>query len=159
MQLKDTGKTPAEIKALIGKYMIETYERYDFICDRAEGMYLYDEKGEKYLDFYGGIAVNSTGSRNPAVVAAAKGQLDAVIHTFNYPYTVPQALLAEKICTLLGYDKIFYQNSGTEANEAMIKMARKYGIEKYGPERYHIVTAKNSFHGRTFGSLSATGQP
>jgi acetylornithine/N-succinyldiaminopimelate aminotransferase len=159
MKLKDTGKSAADIKALIRKYLIETYERYDFICERAEGVYLYDEKGEAYLDFYGGIAVNSAGNRNPRVVAAAKEQLDDVIHTFNYPYLIPQALLAEKICTTLGYDKIFYQNSGTEANEAMIKMARKYGIETYGPERYHIISAKDSFHGRTLGSLSATGQP
>jgi acetylornithine/N-succinyldiaminopimelate aminotransferase len=159
MKLKDAGKSADDIRALVKKYMIETYERYDFICERAEGMYMYDEKGESYLDFYGGIAVNSTGSRNPKVVAAAKEQLDSVIHTFNYPYTIPQALLAEKICTALGFDKIFYQNSGTEANEAMIKMARKYGIETYGPKRYHIVSAKNSFHGRTFGALSATGQP
>jgi acetylornithine/N-succinyldiaminopimelate aminotransferase len=122
-------------------------------------MYLYDENGGAYLDFYGGIAVNSAGNRNPRVVTAAKNQLDDVIHTFNYPYTIPQALLAEKICTVLGYDKIFYQNSGTEANEAMIKMARKFGVENYGPDRYHIITAKNSFHGRSFGSLSATGQP
>jgi acetylornithine/N-succinyldiaminopimelate aminotransferase len=159
MKLKDTGKSAADIKALISKYMIETYERYDFLCERAEGIYLYDEKGQAYLDFYGGIAVNSAGSRNPRVVAAAKDQLDDVIHTFNYPYLIPQALLAEKICTVLGYEKIFYQNSGAEANEAMIKMARKYGIEKYGPGRYHIITAKESFHGRTFGALSATGQP
>ena len=76
-----------------------------------------------------------------------------------YLYDVPQALLAEKICTTIGMDKIFYQNSGTEANEAMIKMARKYGVETYGPHKYHIVTAANSFHGRTFGSMSATGQP
>ena len=68
------------------------------------------------------------------------------MHTFNYPYTIPQALLAEKVCETIGMDKIFYQNSGTEANEAMIKMARKYGIEKYGPNRYHIVTAKMGFH-------------
>ena len=81
------------------------------------------------------------------------------MHTFNYPYTIPQALLAEKVCTTIGMDKIFYQNSGTEANEAMIKMARKYGIEHYGPNRYHIVTAKMGFHGRTFGAMSATGQP
>ncbi|MFP3043899.1 acetylornithine/succinylornithine family transaminase [Treponema primitia] len=159
MKLKDTGKSADDIRALVKKYMIETYERYDFICEKAEGMYMYNEKGEAYLDFYGGIAVNSTGSRNPKVVAAAKEQLDAVIHTFNYPYTIPQAILAEKICTTLGYDKIFYQNSGAEANEAMIKMARKYGIETYGPNRYHIITAKESFHGRTFGALSATGQP
>ncbi|GHV67508.1 acetylornithine aminotransferase [Spirochaetia bacterium] len=159
MKLKDVKKSPDEIRALVKKYMVETYERYDFICERAEGMYLYDEKGNGYLDFYGGIAVNSTGSRNPKVVAAAKEQLDDVIHTFNYPYTIPQALLAEKICTTLGFDKIFYQNSGTEANEAMIKMARKYGIENFGPDHYHIVSAKDSFHGRSFGSLSATGQP
>ena len=81
------------------------------------------------------------------------------MHTFNYPYTIPQALLAEKVCETIGMDKIFYQNSGTEANEAMIKMARKYGIEKYGPNHYHIVTAKMGFHGRTFGAMSATGQP
>lgn len=81
------------------------------------------------------------------------------MHTFNYPYTIPQALLAEKVCTAIGMDKIFYQNSGTEANEAMIKMARKYGVEKYGPEKYNIVTAKDGFHGRTYGSMSATGQP
>jgi acetylornithine/N-succinyldiaminopimelate aminotransferase len=159
MKLKEIGKSADDIRALVKKYMIETYERYDFICERAEGMYLYDEQGNGYLDFYGGIAVNSTGSRNPKVVAAAKDQLDDVIHTFNYPYTIPQALLAEKICTTLGYEKIFYQNSGTEANEAMIKMARKYGAETYGPARYHIISAKESFHGRTFGSLSATGQP
>ena len=159
MKLKDTGRTAAEIKGLTKKYLIETYERYDFICERAEGVYLYDETGEAYLDFYGGIAVNSAGNRNAKVVAAAKEQLDDVIHTFNYPYLIPQALLAEKICTTLGYEKIFYQNSGAEANEAMIKMARKYGIETYGPNRYHIITAKESFHGRTFGALSATGQP
>jgi acetylornithine/N-succinyldiaminopimelate aminotransferase len=92
-------------------------------------------------------------------VAAAKDQLDDVIHTFNYPYLIPQALLAEKICNALEFEKIFYQNSGAEANEAMIKMARKYGIEKYGPNHYHIISAKDSFHGRTFGALSATGQP
>lgn len=81
------------------------------------------------------------------------------MHTFNYPYTIPQALLAEKVCTTIGMDKIFYQNSGAEANEAMIKMARKYGVEKYGPHKYNIVTAKMGFHGRTFGAMSATGQP
>ena len=122
-------------------------------------MYLYDENGTPYLDFYAGIAVNNAGSRNPKVVAAVKDQVDDIMHTFNYPYTIPQALLAEKVCKTIGMDKIFYQNSGTEANEAMIKMARKYGIEKYGPNRYHIVTAKDGFHGRTFGAMSATGQP
>ena len=86
-------------------------------------------------------------------------QARTLMQTFNYPYTIPQALLAEKVCQTIGMDKIFYQNSGAEANEAMIKMARKYGIETYGPNRYHIVTAKMGFHGRTFGAMSATGQP
>ena len=158
-ELKDTGLTAQDIKDKVKKYMIETYERFDFIAETAEGMYLYDENGTPYLDFYAGIAVNNAGSRNPKVVAAVKDQVDDIMHTFNYPYTIPQALLAEKVCKTIGMDKIFYQNSGTEANEAMIKMARKYGIEKYGPNRYHIVTAKDGFHGRTFGAMSATGQP
>jgi acetylornithine/N-succinyldiaminopimelate aminotransferase len=159
VRLKEYGKSAQDVKALVHKYMIETYERYDFVCERAKGMYLYDEKGNAYLDFYGGIAVNGAGNCNEKVVAAVRDQVGDVIHTFNYPYTLPQALLAEKICTTLGFDKIYYQNSGTEANEAMIKMARKYGVEKYGPNKYHIITAKGGFHGRTYGSLSATGQP
>ncbi len=159
MRLKDLNLTAQDIKDKVNKYMIETYERFDFLAETAKDMYLYDENGTPYLDFYAGIAVNNAGSCNEKVVAAIKDQADDIIHTFNYPYTIPQALLAEKVCTLIGMDKIFYQNSGTEANEAMIKMARKYGVEKYGPNRYHIVTAKMSFHGRTFGAMSATGQP
>ncbi|KPU43522.1 acetylornithine aminotransferase [Oxobacter pfennigii] len=159
MKLQDWGLTAEDIKALAGKYMIDTYERFDFVCVTARGMYLYDEKGDAYLDFYGGIAVNSTGNCNEKVVAAVKDQVEDVIHTFNYPYTIPQVLLAQKICETIGMDKIFFQSTGTEANEAMIKMARKFGVEKYGPHKYHIITAKNSFHGRTYGSLAATGQP
>ncbi|NCB90962.1 MAG: acetylornithine/succinylornithine family transaminase [Clostridia bacterium] len=159
MKLKDTGLTGEQIKGLVNKYMIETYERFDFLAETAKDMYMYDANGDAYLDFYAGIAVNSTGNCNEKVVAAVQEQAAELMQTFNYPYTIPQALLAEKICTTIGMDKIFYQNSGTEANEAMIKMARKYGVEKYGPEKYEIITAKSSFHGRTFGSMSATGQP
>ena len=133
MRLADTGLTAQDIKDKVKKYMIETYERMDFLCETAKDQYMYDENGEKYLDFYAGIAVNSAGSCNDKVVAAVIDQTKDVMHTFNYPYTIPQALLAEKVCTTIGMDKIFFQNSGTEANEAMIKMARKYGIEKYGP--------------------------
>lgn len=122
-------------------------------------MYMYDTDGNAYLDFYAGIAVNSAGNCNEKVVAAIKEQCGQLMQTFNYPYTIPQTLLAEKVCETIGMDKIFYQNSGTEANEAMIKLARKYGVEKYGPHKYNIITAKKSFHGRTFGSMSATGQP
>lgn len=159
MKLKDTGLTFQDIKDKVDKYMIETYERFDFLAETAKDQYMYDENGTPYLDFYAGIAVNSAGNCNEKVVAAVKDQVEDIMHTFNYPYTIPQALLAEKICTTIGMDKIFYQNSGTEANEAMIKMARKYGIEKYGPKRYNIVTASMGFHGRTFGAMSATGQP
>ena len=159
MKLKDTGLTFQDIKDKVDKYMIETYERFDFLAETAKDQYMYDENGTPYLDFYAGIAVNSAGNCNEKVVAAVKDQVEDIMHTFNYPYTIPQALLAEKICTTIGMDKIFYQNSGTEANEAMIKMARKYGVEKYGPKRYNIVPASMGFHGRTFGAMSATGQP
>ena len=159
MKLKDTGLTFQDIKDKVDKYMIETYERFDFLAETAKDQYMYDENGTPYLDFYAGIAVNSAGNCNEKVVAAVKDQVEDIMHTFNYPYTIPQALLAEKICTTIGMDKIFYQNSGTEANEAMIKMARKYEVEKYGPKRYNIVTASMGFHGRTFGAMSATGQP
>ena len=146
MKLSETGFTAEELKGLVKKYMIETYERFDFIAETAKDMYIYDEKGNAYLDFYAGIAVNSAGNCNEKVVKAIQSQAADLIHTFNYPYTIPQALLAKKI-------------SGTEANEAMIKLARKYGVDKYGPEKYEIVTAKMGFHGRSFGSMSATGQP
>ena len=159
MLLRDTGLTAKELKEIVNTYMIETYERYDFIAERAEGMYLYDENGNAYLDFYGGVAVNSCGNRNERVIEAIKDQVDDIMHTFNYPYTIPQALLAKKICDTIGMEKIFYQNSGTEANECMIKMARKYGVDNYGPDRYEIITAKHGFHGRTYGAMSATGQP
>jgi acetylornithine/N-succinyldiaminopimelate aminotransferase len=159
MKLKELGMTKEDIKGLVNKYMIDTYERFDMVAETAKDMYIYDAEGDEYLDFYAGIAVNSAGSCNEKVVAAVIDQVQDIMHTFNYPYTIPQALLAEKICTTIGMDKIFFQNSGTEANEAMIKMARKYGTEKFGANRYNIVTAKMGFHGRSFGSMSATGQP
>ena len=101
MKLKDTGLTVQDIKDKVNKYMIETYERFDFLAETAEGMYIYDENGTPYLDFYAGIAVNNAGNRNPKVVAAVKDQVDDIMHTFNYPYTIPQALLAKKICQTL----------------------------------------------------------
>lgn len=159
MRLAGTGLSAQDIRGKVERYMIETYERFDLLAESAKDQYLYDESGEAYLDFYAGIAVNSAGNCNERVVEAVVEQARTLMQTFNYPYTIPQALLAEKVCRTIGMDKIFYQNSGAEANEAMIKMARKYGIETYGPNRYHIVTAKMGFHGRTFGAMSATGQP
>lgn len=159
MQLYDVNLTAQEVIDITKKYMIETYQRFPFIATKAKGMYLYDEKGQGYLDFYGGIAVNNAGSCNEKVVEAVKDQVGDLMHTFNYPYTIPQAVLAKLVCDTLSMDKIFYQNSGTEANEAMIKLARKYGTDHFGPDKYHIITAKKSFHGRSYGAMSATGQP
>ena len=105
MRLKDTGLTSQDIKDKVNKYMIETYERFDFLAERAKDMYMYDENGEEYLDFYAGIAVNNAGSCNEKVVAAVKDQVGDIMHTFNYPYTIPQALLAEKVCETIGMDK------------------------------------------------------
>lgn len=92
MKLKDTGLTLQDIKDKVNKYMIETYERFDFLAETAEGMYIYDENGTPYLDFYAGIAVNNAGNRNPKVVAAVKDQVDDIMHTFNYPYTIPPTI-------------------------------------------------------------------
>jgi acetylornithine/N-succinyldiaminopimelate aminotransferase len=156
--VKNSGKTAAEIKEIADKYIMFS-KQFDFICDHAEGVYMYDENGRAYLDFFGGIAVNSAGNANPKVVEAIREQAGDAVHISNYPYITAQALLAEKICATIGFDKIFFQNSGAEANEAMIKLARKYGADNYGAEKYYIITALNSFHGRTYGALSATGQP
>ena len=104
MRLKDTGLTSQDIKDKVNKYMIETYERFDFLAERAKDMYMYDENGEEYLDFYAGIAVNNAGSCNEKVVAAVKDQVGDIMHTFNYPYTIPQALLAEKVCETIGME-------------------------------------------------------
>ena len=110
MKLKDTGYTAQEIKDKVNQYMIETYERFDFLAETAKDQYIYDEEGTPYLDFYAGIAVNSAGNCNERVVKAVQDQAADLMHTFNYPYTIPQALLAEKVCTTIGMDKIFFQN-------------------------------------------------
>ena len=106
MRLKDTGFTAQDIKDKVNKYMIETYERFDFLAETAKDQYIYDENGTPYLDFYAGIAVNSAGNCNEKVVAAVQDQAADLMHTFNYPYTIPQALLAEKICTTLGGENL-----------------------------------------------------
>lgn len=159
MKLKDTGKTKEELKELYDTYFYDTFKRLDFVADTGEGSYIIDEEGRSYLDFMAGIAVNSAGHCNKRVIEAISEQCKSMIHASNYCYTVPQAMLAELICKSIGMEKIYLQNSGAEANEAMIKLARKYGKDNFGPDRYNIVTALNSFHGRTLATLAATGQP
>lgn len=159
MNIKDTQLTKDEIKDLYNTYFYETFKRFDFIANQGEGSYIIDEDGKEYLDFMAGIAVNSTGHCNKKVVDAMIAQCQSIIHASNYCYTVPQVMLAKLICDSIGMEKIYFQNSGAEANEAMIKLARKYGKDNFGPNRYKIVTAYNSFHGRTLATLAATGQP
>ena len=140
------------------KYIMKTYGRYPIVPVRGQGSRLWDADGREYLDFLGGIAVNNLGHCHPRVVAALQKQAAELIHCSNY-YHIPQQIeLAELLCSHSFADKAFFCNSGAEANEAAIKLARKYSRETFGPERYEIITATDSFHGRTMATVSATGQ-
>ena len=121
MLLKDFGMTKEQLVETAEKYMNETFKRYDFACDSSKDEYLYGEDGTEYLDFLGGIAVNSVGGCNQAVIDAIKEQSEQMIHASNYFYTVPQTMLAKLICETIGMDKIQFQNSGAEANEGYIR--------------------------------------
>ncbi len=144
-----------------GKYIMNTYGRQvgktPYLV-RGSGTRVYDDEGKEYLDFVGGLAVNALGHCHPAVVQAAKDQLDKLIHTSNLYYTEPQVELARSLVDNTGAAKAFFCNSGAEANEAAIKIARKYAKAKGNVERYEIITATDSFHGRTMATLTATGQ-
>jgi acetylornithine aminotransferase len=140
------------------KYIMRTYGRYPIVPVRGAGCSLWDADGKEYLDFLGGVAVNNLGHCHPKVVAALQKQAAELIHCSNY-YQIPQQIeLAELLCNHSFADKAFFCNSGAEANEAAIKLARKYSRDTYGPERYEIITAADSFHGRTMATVSATGQ-
>jgi acetylornithine aminotransferase len=140
------------------KYIMRTYGRYPIVPVRGEGCRLWDADGKEYLDFLGGVAVNNLGHCHPKVVAALQKQAAELIHCSNY-YQIPQQIeLAELLCNHSFADKAFFCNSGAEANEAAIKLARKFSRDTYGPERYEIITAADSFHGRTMATVSATGQ-
>ncbi len=141
------------------KYIMKTYGRYPLVPVRGEGCRVWDADGKEYLDFLAGVAVNNLGHCHPKVVAAIQKQAAEMIHCSNY-YNIPtQIELAELLCSNSFADKAFFCNSGAEANEAAIKLARKYAREKTGDvERYEIITAIASFHGRTMATISATGQ-
>lgn len=138
------------------KYVMNTYKRYSISFEYGEGAYLFDDKGNKYLDFVSGIAVNALGYKNKNFIDSITKQLNKINHSSNLFYVEPQGVLAKKISEISGLDKLFFCNSGAEANEASIKLARKYALlNKKGNK---IVAMKNSFHGRTLGSLTLTGQ-
>lgn len=138
--------------------IMHTYGRYPLVMEKGEGRDAVDENGKEYIDFGSGIGTNSLGYCNEGWVEAVCDQVRTLQHTSNYYYTKVQADLAEKLNFMTGYSAIFFGNSGAEANECAIKLARKYSFDKYGRGRHNIITLVNSFHGRTLCTLSATGQ-
>lgn len=147
-----------EIKELDQKYVAHTYGRGNFAIKCGKGAQCEDYDGKKYIDFSSGIGVNSLGFADPAWVKAVSEQAAKFAHISNLYYTEPGVKAAKMICEKSGMKKVFFANSGAEANEGMIKTARKYAQTKYGKERYEIITLKNSFHGRTITTVAATGQ-
>ncbi|MCR4834270.1 MAG: aspartate aminotransferase family protein [Butyrivibrio sp.] len=141
------------------KDLLHTYNRYQVVLDKGDGVYLYDINGKKYLDFVSGIAVFALGYNNKEYNDALKAQIDKVIHTSNYYYNVPAIEAAKKLKKVSGMDRVFFTNSGAEAVEGALKAARKYAFLKDGKNDHEIIAMNHSFHGRTFGALSVTGNP
>jgi predicted acetylornithine/succinylornithine family transaminase len=147
----------AEVMALEKHSIIQTYKRAPFVLERGEGMYVYDTDGNAYLDFVAGIAVMALGHSDPGVIAAINEQAAKLIHTSNLYYTEPGVRLAAKLVEMSFADRVFFSNSGTEANEAAIKFARKYArVNSDNPNKTRIVAFDHAFHGRTMGSLAMT---
>ena len=140
------------------EHVMGTYGRYDVVFEKGKGHIAEDENGKRYIDFGSGIGTNSLGFCDEDWANAVCDQVRKIQHTSNYYYTKVQADFANKLCTSTGYSKVFFGNSGAEANECAIKLARKYSFDKYGKGRSIIITLVNSFHGRTLATLSATGQ-
>lgn len=139
--------------------LLHTYNRYQVVLDKGDGVYLYDMEGKKYLDFCAGIAVFALGYNNREYNEALKGQIDKIIHTSNYYYNVPAVEAAVKMKKVSGMDRVFFTNSGAEAVEGALKAARKYAYLKDERTDHEIIAMEHSFHGRTFGALSVTGNP
>lgn len=140
------------------KYVMHSYGRYPLVMENGAGRCCEDENKKKYIDFGSGIGVNALGFCDEDWADAVCSQARTLQHNSNYYYTAVQAECAEKLCETTGYSKVFFCNSGAEANECAIKSARKYSFDKYGMGRHNIITLVNSFHGRTMATLSATGQ-
>ena len=141
------------------KYLIHTYNRYQIVLEKGNGVYLYDVDGNKYLDFTAGIAVFALGYNNKKFNNALKEQIDKLIHTSNYFYSPSLPEAAEKVVNATGLDRVFFTNSGTEAIEGAIKLARKYAFLRDGHTDHEIISMNHSFHGRSLGALAVTGNP
>lgn len=141
------------------RYLMSTYARFPLVLSKGRGTRVYSREGREYLDFVAGVAVNNLGHCHPKVTVAVQKQAQRLVHTSNLYYTEPQTRLAKALVTHSFADKVFFCNSGAEANEAAVKLARKAARVAGGPDRYEIITAAGSFHGRTLGMISASGQP
>ena len=141
------------------KNMLPVYNPQEMILDRGEGIMLYDTDGNSYIDFTTGIGTNSLGHNHPKLVAVLKEQANKLWHTSNVFWTLPNIELADKLTQATNLAKVFFTNSGAEANEAAIKLARKYAITKYGEQKNKVITFYGSFHGRTLAMITATAQP
>ena len=157
----DSPAQKQQSQSELDRHIMRTYARLPITLVRGEGVYAWDETGKRYMDLLGGIAVNALGHCHPAVVEAVQAQAATLMHTSNLFHTHPQNRLAEALIRTTGgsFESIFFSNSGAEANEAALKVARKFGKISGNPSKTKIVTALNSFHGRTYGTLTATGQP
>jgi predicted acetylornithine/succinylornithine family transaminase len=158
MVFMEAGFAPAQsVIELERQYLLQNYARYPLVLRRGRGCWLYDTSGKRYLDLISGIGVNSLGHAHPRIVRAIREQAALLIHSSNLYYHEYQGPLAKKICETSGLDRVFFCNSGAEAVEAAVKMAKAYG-RKIHPEKTEIIAFENSFHGRTIGALSITGQ-
>jgi len=155
--MKETPEATSTIERA-DQYMFQTYGRFPITLVKGDGCRVWDDKGKEYLDFVAGIAVCSLGHSSPVVCRALAEQAGKLVHVSNLYYTEPQTDLAQLLVLNSFADRVFFCNSGAEANEAAIKLARKYSMEKFGPDRHVIISMQNSFHGRTMATLSATGQ-
>ena len=151
-------KSNAEAIATADKYLYGNHARMPIVMDRGEGCWVWDLDNNKYLDFVGGIAVNGLGHHHPAIVEALDRAKD-MMHCSNYYYNEPAIQVCKLICENSCFEKVLFANSGAEANEGQIKLARKYAVDHGHPERYVVISMLKSFHGRTFGAMTATGQP
>lgn len=140
------------------RYLVNTYTRLPVVLVRGKGARVWDSDGREYLDFVSGIGVNGLGHCHPRVVAAIKDQAEKLLHVSNLYHIEPQVQLARLLCEVSFADRVFFCNSGAEANEAAIKLARKHVKERYSSDRYEIITMRNSFHGRTLATVTATAQ-
>lgn len=141
------------------KVLLHTYNRYQIMLEKGDGIYLYDYDGKEYLDFCAGIAVFALGYGNKEYNDALKNQIDKLLHTSNYYYSLPAINAAKKMVEATGLDRVFFTNSGAEAIEGAIKAAKKYAYTKDGTTDHEIIAFEHSFHGRTMGALSVTGNP